>query len=102
MKIAREVFERIKMNEPENWYWEPDEFGTNSKRHNFFGHILEDHIIYGEDISFNKRWQACGGELFIEPRMTIGHFGIKEWKGNYDNYLRSQPGGDLDPALKAA
>ncbi len=102
MKIAREVFERIKMNEPENWYWEPDEFGTNSKRHNFFGHILEDHIIYGEDISFNKRWQACGGELFIEPRMTIGHFGIKEWKGNYDNYLRSQPGGDLDPARKAA
>lgn len=103
MKIAREVFERIKMNDPDNWYWEPDEYGTNSKRYNYFGHILEDHIVYGEDISFNKRWQACGGELFVEPRLTIGHFGIKEWKGNYDHFLRSQAGGDLDPeAAKAA
>lgn len=102
MKIAREVFHRIKANEPENWYWEPDEYGTQSKRHNYFGHILENHVIYGEDISFNKRWQACGGEIFVEPRATIGHFGIKEWKGNYDQFLRQQPGGDLDPALKAA
>lgn len=102
MKIAREVFERIKANEPENWYWEPDEYGTQSKRHNFFGHILEEHVVYGEDISFNKRWQRCGGELFVEPRVTIGHFGVNEWKGNYDHFLRSQPGGDLDPEIKAA
>ncbi len=102
MKIAREVFEKIRANEPDNWYWEPDDYGTQAKRHNYFGHILEDHVVYGEDISFNKRWQRCGGELFVEPRVTIGHYGVKEWSGNYDHFLRSQPGGDLDPALKAA
>lgn len=98
MKISREVFQKIQASEPDNWYWEQDEYGTSSKRHNFFGHILEDHVIYGEDISFNKRWQRVGGELFVEPRVTIGHYGIKEWPGNYDRFLRQQPGGDLAQA----
>ncbi len=101
MKISREVFERIRLNEPDNWYWQPDEYGTPAKMHNYFGHVLEDHVIYGEDISFNKRWQACGGEIYIEPRVTIEHYGMQGWKGNLDQFLRQQPGGDLDPALKA-
>ena len=98
MKIAREVFERIERNEPENWYWENDGHGSLEKRHNFFGHILHDHTMYGEDISFNMRWQAAGGEVFVEPRVTIGHWGVNVWFGNFDRHLRSQPGGDLDPA----
>ncbi len=95
MKIAREVFEKIRAAEPENWYWEPDEYGAPSKRFNYFGHILENHTVYGEDISFCKRWERLGGELFVEPRITIEHYGTQGWKGNYDVFLRSQKGGDL-------
>ncbi len=102
MKISREVFSKLQLADPENWYWEPDEYGTQSKRYNYFGHILENHIIYGEDISFCKRWQAIGGELFVEPRVTIEHYGTQGWKGNYDTFLRSQKGGDLDPERIAA
>ena len=102
MKISREVFAKIRAMEPDNWYWEPDEYGTMSKRHNYFGHVMEAHIMYGEDISFCRRWQRTGGELFVEPRVTISHYGTKGWTGNYDTFLRSQKGGDLDPERHAA
>lgn len=93
MKISRKVFEAIKAAEPDNWYWEPGAGGDSEKRQNYFGHIQENHVIYGEDISFVKRWQATGGEVFVEPRITIEHYGIKGWKGNYDEFLKRQPGG---------
>lgn len=102
MKIAREVFERLRFAEPENWYWEPDEYGVSEKRYNFFGHLLENHTVYGEDISFCRRWQRAGGELYVEPRVTIEHYGTQGWKGNYDQFLRQQPGGDLYEEAKAA
>ena len=107
MKIERRVFEEIKRSEPENWYWEPDEYGTMTKMHNFFGHILEDHVVYGEDISFCRRWQRIGGELFVEPRVTIEHWGVKSWTGNYYHFLTRQPGGSasenpVPPEMRAA
>lgn len=102
MKISRNVFERLKEVEPDNWYWEPDEYNTMNKTFNYFGHIMEDHVVYGEDISFCKRWQRIGGELFVEPRATIEHWGSQCWKGNYHEFLCRQPGGSQDPALKEA
>jgi glycosyltransferase involved in cell wall biosynthesis len=98
MKISRRVFERLAEVEPDNWYWENDEYGTLGKTNNYFGHIMENHIVYGEDISFCKRWTRIGGELFVEPRVTISHWGSQCWKGNYHEYLMQQPGGSQDPA----
>lgn len=102
MKISRHVFERLKDAEPDNWYWEPDEYSTMNRTFNYFGHIMEDHVIYGEDISFCRRWQRIGGELFVEPRATIEHWGAQCWKGNYHEFLCTMPGGSKDPALKEA
>ncbi len=47
----------------------------------------------GEDMTFCRRWKAIGGEVWVEPRITFGHFGIQEWTGNYHEFLRRQPGG---------
>jgi glycosyltransferase involved in cell wall biosynthesis len=97
MKIARCVFERIKAANPNDWYWD-----NRRKLQNYFGHITLDHVRYGEDISFNLRWQAVGGEIWVQPKVSMGHYGVQGWYGNYHKFLRSQPGGDLDPARKAA
>lgn len=96
MKIRREVFLKLKAHDPENWYWSPHN-GINQKIHNFFGHRLDEHVIYGEDISFCRRCEDAGIELWVEPRATIEHWGVQCWKGNYHEFLCRQPGGSQDP-----
>lgn len=41
----------------------------------------------GEDVYFQQRYKEMGGMIWCEPNIDMGHFGVKEWKGNYQNYL---------------
>ncbi len=97
MKISRTVFEKLRAAMPDNWYWD-----GSRKIHNYFGRLLIDHLSYGEDISFGIRWQSIGGDIWVEPRVNMGHYGVQGWYGNYDIFLKRQPGGSMDPARKAA
>lgn len=103
MKIKREVFDRIRKGLPENWYWEGAGSETGVRRMwNYFGHLTVDHVTYGEDISFNKRWELVGGELWVEPRCHISHVGVQTWTGCYHDYLLKQPGGSNHKKEKEA
>lgn len=55
----------------------------------------------GEDIYFQRRYKdAGGGPIWLEPDITIGHYGVKEWRGNYHEFLLKQKAeGDADVAL---
>ena len=97
MKINRRVFERMKKAYPENWYWEGGNSGQIRKMYDYFGHMTVDHVKLGEDISFCKRWELIGGELYVEPRCQIDHIGTKTWSGDYHQFLLRQPGGSADP-----
>lgn len=101
MKIKREVFEKIKAENPTEWYWESNS-GSMRKVHDYFGHIRLEHVAYGEDISFNIRCEHAGFDLWIEPRCDISHIGVKTWIGNFHEYLTKQPGGSNDPERLAA
>lgn len=46
----------------------------------------------GEDIYFQKRYTEMGGRIWCEPNIDMGHFGVKEWKGNYHKYLMETRG----------
>lgn len=89
MKIRREVFERLAEADPDNFYIETiDEEPV--KRFNFFGRVPP----LGEDISFCRRWvEKAGGELWVQPNITMGHYGVKKWEGNYHEFLMQCPGG---------
>lgn len=102
MKISRRVFERLKAEYPENWYWDVQPNGHMRRMWNHFGHIMEDHVVYGEDISFCRRWQAIGGEVFVEPRIQMTHMGVQQYSGHYHDYLCRQPGGSKGPSLREA
>jgi hypothetical protein len=41
----------------------------------------------GEDIYFQQRYKEAGGIVWLEPNVTIQHYGVKPWVGNYHNYL---------------
>jgi hypothetical protein len=90
MKIRRQVFVDLAEKMPDNFYMTGDpETGEQSKVFNFFGRMPP----LGEDISFCRRWASIGGKLWVEPRVTITHYGVKGWTGNYDTFLKQCPGG---------
>ena len=96
MKIRRSAFEKIKANEPDDWLWE--KYGdVMRKQQNYFGHLIVDHVGYGEDISFNIRCHRALITLWVEPRADIEHIGTQVWAGNYHKFLCEQPGGSADP-----
>jgi hypothetical protein len=41
----------------------------------------------GEDIYFQVWYKRMGGKIWCEPNINMGHIGIKEWKGNYQEHL---------------
>lgn len=43
----------------------------------------------GEDVYFQQRYKEMGGIIWCEPNINIGHFGVKEWKGNFQSHLLS-------------
>ncbi len=62
-----------------------------------FNHGAHNGQWYGEDYAFSRNWNDCGGKIFIIPNLDISHWSADgtEYKGNFHNYLRRQPGGDL-------
>lgn len=46
----------------------------------------------GEDVYFMTRYRKMGGKIWCEPNINMGHFGIKEWKGNYHEFLLKSRG----------
>jgi len=94
MKIKKEVFKKLAEKEPENYYMIQNKDDKEPhKVFNFFGRIPP----LGEDISFCRRWAGIGGDLWIEPRITLLHYGVKGWEGNYHEHLMKLPGGSKDP-----
>jgi hypothetical protein len=89
MKIHRSVFERLIPHV--NTYEDGD-----TTFYNFFGRIVEGGKSYGEDISFCIRAGNIGIKKWIEPRCSLSHYGVKEWNGNYHDYLMRQPGGAME------
>lgn len=44
----------------------------------------------GEDYTFSNRLRAMGVDLFIYPNATIAHYGVQEWRGNFDQFLKEK------------
>lgn len=41
----------------------------------------------GEDIYFQLRYKEMGGIVWLEPNVTLYHYGVKAWEGNYHEYI---------------
>jgi len=65
-----------------------------------FNHGAWDHVWYGEDYAFSRRWSAMGRDLWLLPDLELTHHAAdgKAYPGNLHTYLRRQPGGDLAEA----
>ena len=93
LKISRTVFEKIAEREPGNTYIDPSDGGPETVRQNYFGVIHEGGKIYREDTAFCLRARRAGVPIWLEPRASMRHWGVKAWEGNYHEFLLAQPGG---------
>lgn len=41
----------------------------------------------GEDVYFQLRYKECGGKVWLVPDVTIEHYGVKAWVGNYNEFM---------------
>lgn len=44
--------------------------------------------FYGEDYSFCQRWRELGGQVWVDPNLTLGHTGWKKFTGTVGDFLR--------------
>ena len=62
-----------------------------------FNHGAHNGTWYGEDYAFSRNYNAAGGQIVIVPDLDLIHCAADgtQYPGNFHNYLRRQPGGDL-------
>jgi hypothetical protein len=93
LMITRSCLEKFRDNYPGLYYYDScaDVEKPKQKHTIFFECTTEGHVRFGEDVTFCHRWSAIGGEIWLEPRISFGHYGIKGWNGNYHEFLLNQP-----------
>lgn len=67
----------------------------------FFRCEVRDGVYWGEDFQFCQDWLALGGKIHIIPDLNFEHVGVKTWRGNWGDWIRS-PEVQRDAKLEAA
>lgn len=73
-------------------YWMRDVEMPNGKRGN---------VKLGEDYSFCQRWIDMGGEVWVDPRIKMGHVGFKTFEGSLHDWLMARKAQEAAPAPAA-
>jgi glycosyltransferase involved in cell wall biosynthesis len=61
-----------------------------------FNHGAHKGAWWGEDYAFSRNWIDAGGDIWVVPNLDLTHHSTETaYPGNYHNFLRQQPGGDL-------
>ena len=91
LKVTKEAVNKFMTAYPDLIYGE-----KYSPYVDLFNHGAHKGVWYGEDYAFCRNWRECGGEIVLIPDLDISHHTTeKEYVGNFHNFLRRQPGGDL-------
>lgn len=77
MRIPRVVFEKLTA---------PGAGKLNPSRR-FFERRYTDKTYDGGDVTFCRKWIAAGGEVLVDPTLTLTHIGENRWTGNFQSYL---------------
>jgi|APSaa5957512535_1039671.scaffolds.fasta_scaffold00673_12 hypothetical protein len=91
--IHRQVFDILKMAEPENGYFKTEL--DEQWMHLFFERTLEDGKRYGGDLSFCRKWREIGGSCYADVEMRLGHAGSQIYRGSLGTALRRKGGSTL-------
>lgn len=90
LRIKRSVLEE--MEKRANVYLNTPTESDRRRIPIIFERTLDNGVRYSGDYSFCRKWKAMGGRIYIDPAMSFGHFGEKEWKGCFGDFLKQKAG----------
>jgi hypothetical protein len=83
LRVKKTALQRYVDHFPDLWYW-----GKGGLKETIFcqlGYI--DHHLFSQDYRFSERLKEAGCKLWLDPNVTIGHWGRIEHKGNLHEHL---------------
>lgn len=89
MKITKEGVDKFMRAYPELCYGP-----AYAPSVDLFNHGAIDHVWYGEDYAFSKRWIEKCGDIWLIPTLHLDHHSAdKSYPGCLHEFLMRQPGG---------
>jgi hypothetical protein len=84
MSLSKNVFTKIREANPGREY---EHFGKNAFA--YFDMAFTEGRLWGEDSRFCKLWRDAGGDIFLDPMITLTHWDSSPvaYKGNIGNWL---------------
>ncbi len=86
LSISRQVFTRLLEAFPERSY---GHYGHIYQA--YFHNPIKNGRLYGEDAAFCADWREIGGQVWLDPEMTLTHVGgSQNFVGNCGDWLRAR------------
>lgn len=91
MMMQRETVARLQGQFHDLWYW--DQHGTERRRiHDLFGcYTDENRQFWSEDYAFCQRWRQAGGQVWMDPFISLTHNGTTTFDGDPTQIFRQVP-----------
>jgi glycosyltransferase involved in cell wall biosynthesis len=93
LRIKRSALEKFQDSYPNDIYRDDCAWpGRDGRIYTaFFECARHNFDRYGEDSEFSRKMRNCGVRLWIDPNITIIHYGIKGWEGNLHQHILRTP-----------
>lgn len=90
IKLSRACLESMISANPDHWYY--DGAAPGGKVWALFEYAIHDHVFFGEDSAFCRKWRAMGGQVWIEQKVYAFHAGKKIYAACLGDWLRGDRG----------
>ena len=87
LRLRRDCLEKLAHAHPEWKLIDPKDPG-NHRLHALFDTSIEDGQFIGEDFTFCNRWRAIGGEVLVDPKIRLAHYGLHAYDEPLTNHLK--------------
>jgi hypothetical protein len=92
MRVSRKAIEAMIAHGSQDAWFTDQTAPHIAKIWHLFEFILENHILWGEDYSFCRKYRQAGGKVWIDPDITLHHTGKMTYSGRFiDTLTRLAP-----------
>jgi hypothetical protein len=89
LRLSRACCEKMVAAFPDSEFYSAG--APNDTAWNLFGEYRQGRFLISEDLAFCMRWRDIGGQVWIDPEITMGHTGPKTFTGSIGEWLRMRP-----------
>lgn len=86
MRLSRRAVTMLVEAQPGDWYHQIKV--TGGKAWTLWEFDVIDHERISEDMNLCRKWRALGGDVWVDPHITMHHHGKKAYSGQLAQHLR--------------